>query len=92
MIHRIASLLKLDTLLGRYLNLDCERSIWVEEEELGQERFIEHGRKRYRVKIPQTISKRITLRLTGLGKRFGDRTGDLFLHVYCGWAGKRSGW
>ena len=82
MIHRVASFLKLDTLLGRYLNLDCERSIWVAEEELGRERFIEHRRKRYRVKIPQRINKRITLRLRGLGRRLGDRTGDLYLYVW----------
>jgi hypothetical protein len=82
MIHKIATLLKLDTLLGRYLRLDCERSIWVEEEELGAYRFIEHRRKRYRVKIPQTINKRVTLRLSGIGKRLGSEAGDLFLHVW----------
>jgi hypothetical protein len=57
MIHKIATLLKLDTLLGRYLRLDCERSIWVEEEELGAYRFIEHRRKRYRVKIPRQLTR-----------------------------------
>lgn len=82
MIHRLARLLKLDTLLGRYLNLDCERSIWVEEEELGKDRLIEHRRKRYRVKIPRRINKHVTLRLRGLGRRLGDTTGDLFLHVW----------
>ena len=82
MIHRIARLLKLDTLLGRYLTLDCERSIWVEEEELGKDRIIEHGRKQYRVKIPRTINKRVILRLGGLGRRLGSEAGDLFLHVW----------
>ncbi len=82
MIERIAKLLKLETILGRYLELDCERSIWVEEEELGQERALEHGRKQYKVKIPHRINKKVTLRLRGLGKRRGDKTGDLLLHVW----------
>lgn len=82
MIHRIAALLKLDTLLARYLQLDSERSIWVDVEELGRDRLIAHGRKQYRVKIPQKISKKVTLRLGGLGRRLGREAGDLFLHVW----------
>ena len=82
MIHRIATLLKLDTLLGRYLRLDCERSIWVEEEELGTYRFIEHRRKRYRVKIPERINKRVTLRLSGIGRRLWSKTVDLLVFMF----------
>ena len=82
MIHRIAALLKLDTLLGRYLRLDCGRSIWVEEEELGTYRFIEHRRKQYRVKIPERINKRVTLRLSGIGRRLWSKTVDLLVFMF----------
>ena len=82
MIRRIATLLKLDTLLARYLRLDCERSIWVEEEELGTYRTIEHRRKKYRVKIPERINKRVTLRLSGIGRRLGSKTVDLLVFMF----------
>jgi hypothetical protein len=66
----------------RIFRLDQELSIWVEEEELGQEKLIHHKGKRYRVKIPQQVNRHITLCLRGIGKtRFG-KTGDLFLHVW----------
>jgi hypothetical protein len=82
MIERMAKVLKLEKILGRYLDLDRERSIWVGEEELGTERVLEHGQKSYRVKIPPRIHKKVTLRLRGLGKSRGKRTGDLLLHVW----------
>lgn len=63
-------------------NLDLERSICVEEEILGGEKLIRHKGKRYRVKIPQKINKKITLRLKGLGKKRGAKIGDLFLHIW----------
>jgi hypothetical protein len=62
--------------------LNYERSIWVEEEDLGKEKALYHKNKRYFVKIPQEINKEITLRLRGLGKTRGNKTGDLFLHVW----------
>jgi hypothetical protein len=62
--------------------LDRELSIWVEEEELGEEKVISHKGKRYSVQIPKQLDKKITLRLKGLGKtRFG-KSGDLLLHVW----------
>lgn len=63
-------------------NLDLERSICVEEKILGGEKVIRHRDKRYRVKIPQKINKKITLRLKGLGKKRGANFGDLYLHIW----------
>lgn len=68
--------------LDRILSLDDERSIWVEEEDLGNEKAIFHKNKRYFVKIPKNINKKITLRLRGFGKRRRNKIGDLFLHVW----------
>jgi hypothetical protein len=62
--------------------LDCERSIWVGQEDLGQERLIRHKNKRYKVKIPPTIDGNVTLRLEGLGNTRNNTTGDLLLHVW----------
>ena len=62
--------------------IDREISIWIEEEELGQEKPISFKKRNFLVKIPQVVEKQITLRLKGLGKtRFG-KTGDLFLHLW----------
>ncbi len=69
-------------LWDRLLELDEEKSIWVEERDLGNEIFIVHKGSRYLVKIPKTINKKITLRLTGLGKKWGNKKGDLFLHLW----------
>lgn len=66
----------------RIFGLNDELSISVEEEELGQERLINHREKRYWVKIPQNINRKITLRLRGLGKTRFRETGDLLLHVW----------
>jgi len=62
--------------------LDHELSIWVEEEELGEKKVIYHKGKRYYVKIPKEVDKKITLRLKGLGKTRFRKTGDLLLHVW----------
>jgi hypothetical protein len=62
--------------------LNYELSIWVEEEDLGKEKTLYHKNKHYFVKIPQEINKEIILRLRGLGKTRGNKTGDLFLHVW----------
>ncbi len=61
--------------------LDLELSIWVEEEELGKGKVIEHEGERYEVKIPKEIHEVVTVRLSGLGKTEGNRTGSLLLHV-----------
>ena len=61
--------------------LNYERTIWVELEDLGRDIVIKHHHKRYEVKIPPKIDKKIAVRLTGLGKTRNNRTGDLLLHV-----------
>jgi len=67
-----------DNLFG----LNSKHSIWVEEEELGQEKVIYHKRKRLIVKIPREINKKIILRLRGYGKKWFRKTGDLYLHLW----------
>lgn len=67
-----------NTLFG----LDYERSIWIEQEDLGTEKTITLNNKQFRVAIPQTINKHVILRLRGFGKTRGDQAGDLFLHVW----------
>jgi hypothetical protein len=67
-----------DSLFG----LNYERSIWVEQDDLGEEKVIKHKRKRYSVKIPRKINGKVTLRLRGLGRKRGNKTGDLLLHVW----------
>lgn len=85
--------------LDHIFSLDIERSIWVEEEDLGKEIAFEHKNKRYVVKIPRKIDKKITLRLRGIGKKRFNKTGDLFLQVwlnkgedvsYCLWLSQAS--
>jgi len=61
--------------------LNDEYSIWIEQEELGNDKVIEIKKKSFRVKIPKKIEKKVTLRLKGLGKTKGNRTGDILLHV-----------
>lgn len=62
--------------------LDEERTIWVEEEDLGNEKPLYHKNRRYFVKIPKNIDRNLTLRLHGLGKKRLGKTGNLFLHVW----------
>ena len=64
------------------LDLDLEASICIEQEELGGEKVILHKKKRYRIKIPEKINKKITLRLEGLGKKRGSKYGNLYLHLW----------
>lgn len=64
------------------LDLDLEASISVEQEELGGEKVILHNKKRFRIKIPEKINKKITLRLQGLGKKRGSKYGNLYLHLW----------
>ena len=61
--------------------LNLERSLWVEEQDLGTEKEIAHRGKRYAVKIPERIDKQVTLRLRGLGRTRNGETGDLLLHI-----------
>lgn len=72
--------------MRRYWNtifgLDYERSIWIEEEDLGKEKVIRLKNKQYAVKIPRNIDKNIVLRLRGLGKTIDHKTGDLLLHIW----------
>lgn len=67
---------------NKILGLNCEDSIWVDEEDLGNEKAILHRDRRYFVKIPQRIDEEIILRLRGLGKSRGKWTGDLLLQVW----------
>lgn len=74
-------------MLKKYLDyllkyLDCEYSIWVEQEELGTEKLLFYKNSRYLVKIPIEIRKKKILRLKGLGKKFGKIKGDLYLHLW----------
>jgi hypothetical protein len=62
--------------------LDKKRSIWVEPEDLGNHIAIKHNKKRYQVKLPAEIRTKVIIRLRGLGKTKGDKTGDLFLSVW----------
>ena len=64
------------------LDLDLEASICIEPEELGGEKVILHKKKHYRIKIPEKINKKITLRLKGLGKKRGSKSGNLYLHLW----------
>lgn len=61
--------------------LDCERSIWVEQEALGAEKPLTHRRRTYLVKMPDQIPGSVTLRLRGLGRTRKGKTGDLLLHI-----------
>lgn len=63
-------------------NLDRELSIWVEEEDLGQEKLIYCNNRRYAVRIPQAVHNPTTLRLTGLGAKRLGKTGNMYLHVW----------
>jgi hypothetical protein len=67
-----------DTIFG----LNLERSIWVEQEDLSKEKDININNKRYKVTIPQEINQKVILRLRGLGRTKGNKTGDLFLHIW----------
>ena len=62
--------------------LDVERSMWVEEDDLGKEKIFYYKDHRYYVKIPQMIHKHITVRLRGLGKSRRGKTGDIYLHLW----------
>jgi hypothetical protein len=62
--------------------LNHERSIWVEQEDLGKAIVIKHNKKRYEVKIPPKIRTKVTIRLEGLGKTKDKQTGDLLLNVW----------
>lgn len=86
-------------LFDRIFSLDEARSIWVVEEDLGQEKTFHFKNKDYLIKIPKKFVKKITLRLRGLGKTRRNKTGDLFLHVwlnkgedvnYCLWLSETS--
>jgi hypothetical protein len=68
--------------LEKFFKLDCDLSIWVEENDLGQEKTVYHQHNSYSVKIPKEIHKVVTLRLRGLGKTRLYKTGDLLLHVW----------
>lgn len=66
----------------RLFPLDCELSMWVEEDDLGTEKLVTcHGRDIY-VTIPKTINQKISLRLREFNKTRSGRAGDLLLHLW----------
>ena len=67
---------------GIMFGLNHERSIWIEQEDLGTVIVIKHNHKRYEVKIPPKIDTKVIIRLRGLGKTRDNETGDLLLHVW----------
>lgn len=69
---------------NRIFSLDYETSIWVEEEDLGTEKefIFFHNQPHFVVKIPQDLRGKRTLYFKGCGKSFGNKTGDLILHVW----------
>jgi hypothetical protein len=69
-------------IFSNIFNLDEELSIWVEEEDLGGEKFISHHHYNIYVKIPAEINHKKTLRLIGLGKSRSSKIGDLYLHIW----------
>ena len=68
----------------RVFSLDYETSIWVEEEDLGKEKemIFFHNQRPTVIKIPQDLMRETTLYLKGCGKTFGNKAGDLILHVW----------
>jgi hypothetical protein len=66
----------------KLFSLDEERSIWIEEEDLGKEKKLSHKNKHYFVRIPEKINEKVTLRLKGLGRKKDNQTGDLLLHIW----------
>ena len=62
--------------------LDYERSIWIEQEDLGKQKVFKFKNKQYPVTIPQTIDKNVVVRLRGLGRTRGNKTGDLLLAIW----------
>ena len=70
------------TLGNRISGLDYERSIWVEQDDLGKEKVIWFNDKRYTITIPREIDKDVIVRLRGLGKTRNNKTGDLLLHIW----------
>jgi hypothetical protein len=66
----------------RLFGMDVHRSIWIEQDELGKERVVKRNRKRYRVKIPKEIDRKVTLRLSGIGRTKGGLTGNIYLHIW----------
>jgi len=65
-------------------DLNMERTLWVQDTDIGQAILIEHLNKKIKVTVPLELAaeKEKTLKLKGLGKSNGEKTGDLFLHVY----------
>jgi hypothetical protein len=69
-------------LWDRFWQLDEEKSIWIEESDLGYEVPIQHKSRRYYIKMPRINENKFTLRLAKLGKQRGKDHGNLYLHVW----------
>lgn len=70
------------TFWGSIFSLDREKSIWVEEEDLGKEIIVYFRQHPYFVKIPKDLNGQKNIRLSGQGKTFGNKRGDFILHVW----------
>jgi hypothetical protein len=62
--------------------LDDNLSILVEEEEIGEYKTIFHRMKEISFRVPKEIDRELTVRLKGLGKKKGNQTGNLLIHVW----------
>jgi hypothetical protein len=61
--------------------MDIKRSIWVEEEELGHKKVIDHKGKSISFEVPQKIDGLVLLRLKGIEKPRFRKPHDLLLEI-----------
>ncbi len=72
----------MEKVFSSFFSLDRKRTIWVNQDDLGKEIVIRIKNKPCAVRIPEKIHRNVVLRLRGYGKTSGDKSGDLFLHVW----------
>lgn len=73
---------KMEKVFTFFFGLDRKRTIWIDQDDLGKEKIIRIKNKLCAVRIPEKIHRYVILRLRGFGKTRGDKSGDLFLHVW----------
>ena len=62
--------------------LDDQLSILVEEEELGEYKTIFHREKQVAIRVPKEKNRKFTVCYKGLGRKKGNQTGNLLVHVW----------
>lgn len=62
--------------------LDDQLSILVEEEELGEYKTIFHREKEISIRMPRENDRKFTVCYKGLGRKKGNQTGNLLVHVW----------